>query len=152
MNTTSKLRLVPVAVLIGLMQFACGDGPTSPPLPTRAVVTRGTFSLSDLATARAILGTPDFAVAPFTTSAAGNLDVIVDWTSTSNDVDIAILRGNCSIDQVRAAQCSTVIESTSLSKPERLSSASFATGSYTLLILNYGPGRESGTYEVGLTR
>jgi hypothetical protein len=93
------------------------------------------------------------AFVPFTTSAQGTLDITVDWTFASNDVDLYVERGECTCDLALANTCQDVTGSDSTTaKPERLTVPNFSAGSYTLVVANAGPERESASYEVGLTR
>jgi hypothetical protein len=95
----------------------------------------------------------DMWATPIQTNVTGDLEVTVDWTSGNNDVDIAIVRGNCTPQQGLANACGVPLaESTSTTaKPERATARGVAAGAYTLLIANWGPGQESGTLQVFLT-
>ena len=151
------------AVLLVVGLGACGGGSSSPsapsatpvPTPTRTLVGQGQFQLTDSASAIRQLGTPDLAVQVFTLGAAGTVDVSVDWTFRSNDIDIAILRGSCNLNQLAAGLCNTTPLVQSLSttaKPETLS-ARLDAGDYTLVILsNVGNSQESGNFQVFVTR
>jgi len=127
---------------------------SSTPLPQRRQVTSGTFQLTDPTTAFLSTGgllNTDFAVVPFTVSAAGTLDASVNWTFASNDIDIVIVQGNCTLDQVIADACGTeLVTGTSVTKPETVRTT-VSSGPHTLVIINLGPAAESGTYEVFLT-
>jgi hypothetical protein len=151
-----------VVLLAGL--YGCGGGgggtiaaPTAPAAPTttRTLVGQGTFSLADASTSIRAIGIPDVAGVPFQLGAAGTVDVSVDWTFRSNDVDVAILRGSCNSNQVIAGQCGTqaVVQSLSTTaKPETLN-VRLDAGNYTLAILsNVGDGAESGTFAIFVTR
>ena len=89
---------------------------------------------------------------PFTTSRTGLLEATVDWTFAANDVDVALVRGDCTFDQFEAAQCPILAFSVSTTaKPERIRSDGAAAGSYTLFFDNSGPGNESVSFQVVLT-
>jgi len=89
---------------------------------------------------------------PFTTSRTGALDATVDWSSATNDVDVALVRGDCSFEQFTAQQCTVLAFSVSLTaKPEKVRVDNAAAGSYTLFIENTGPGDERLGYQVVLT-
>jgi hypothetical protein len=89
---------------------------------------------------------------PFSTTAAGRLDVTVDWTFATNDVDVYLVRGACVFEQFVANQCAVATFSESASaKPERLTLSGAAAGSYELLIGNRGPTDESVAFQVVLT-
>src|SRR5262245_31498805 len=82
---------------------ACGGGdgvtnptpsPTPPPAPVQTVVGQGNFSIA----------APDpqysyFVRRSISTSAAGALDVTVDWTHATNTVWMYLSEGECSADQ-----------------------------------------------------
>jgi hypothetical protein len=152
-----------VVLMAGL--FGCGGGgggtvsapsaPAAPPAPTRTLVGQGTFTLADASSSIRAIGIPDVAGVPFQIGASGTVDISVDWTFRSNDVDVAILRGNCNSNQVIAGQCGTqaVVQSLSTTaKPETLN-VRLDAGNYTLAILsNVGDSAESGTFAIFVTR
>ena len=75
-----------------------------------------------------------------------------DWTFATNDVDVAIARGDCTFDQFEAAQCEILAMTISTTtKPERASVPSAAVGTYTLFVANFGPTAESISYQIVLT-
>jgi hypothetical protein len=89
---------------------------------------------------------------PIVTTAAGRLDVTVDWTFASNDIDVLIARGACSFDQFDNGQCNIAAFSISTTaKPERISVSGAAAGLYTLFVENFGPGDDSASYQVVLS-
>ena len=89
---------------------------------------------------------------PFTTSRTGLLEATVDWTFAANDVDVALVRGDCTFEQFEAIQCPVLAFSVSTTaKPERIRSDGAAAGSYTLFVENAGPGDESVSFQVVLT-
>jgi hypothetical protein len=130
----------------------CGKNPTGPgcippvtvpptTLPPPAVVSQGATTLA-----------VDFALrVPFTTTQAGRLDVTADWTFVTNDVDVYLMRGNCTFDQFNAAACDVATFSVSeTAKPEKVRLTGAAAGSYTLFIGNVGPTDEAVSYQVVL--
>jgi hypothetical protein len=120
--------------------------PAAPPAAVAAVVTQGSVA--------GLLVSAGVSTPPFTTTAAGKLDVNVDWTFVRNDVDIYIVRGGtaCSAELFNADQCDFVAFSdNAIAKPERLSVPALAAGTYTLLIINWGPDPESVSYQALLT-
>jgi hypothetical protein len=89
---------------------------------------------------------------PFTTTRAGTIEATVDWTFATNDVDLALVRGDCSFDQFVSQQCTVLVFSVSTTaKPERIRTENAAAGTYTLFIENTGPGDESLSFQVVLT-
>jgi hypothetical protein len=154
-----RMGLVALALALGLP--ACGGGGgggttgANPPPPQRVRTSfgSGSFQLGSLSEAQSSGLNKDFFVVPFSTNVAGDVEAVVDWTFNANDVDIGIMRGDCTVNGVLAGRCSTVVESLSVTaKPERVTATNLAAGSYTLLIVNEGPGRESGTYQMFITQ
>src|SRR5688572_12660501 len=105
----SGLALLPgLAVIMTVSMLpGCGSNtptpvasptPTPPPPVTQSIVASGGGSLPLLV----------LAPTPFTTGAAGTLDVTVDWTFATNNVDIYLARGGCSFDQFVTNQCNVV--------------------------------------------
>ena len=141
-------------VLTGLaltVLSACGGdpvvGPTPPPPPPPppapvVLIQQPGFSLDAEFMARRM----------FTTNRAGALEATADWTFATNDVDVAIARGDCTFDQFEAAQCEILAMTISTTtKPERASVPSAAVGTYTLFVANFGPTAESISYQIVLT-
>ena len=121
-----------------------GPTPTPPPTPPPPVVV---IQQQGFALQVEFLGRR-----PFTTTRAGALEAIADWTFATNDVDVAITRGDCSFDQFEAAQCEILAMTISTTtKPERANVQSAAVGTYTLFVANFGPTAESISYQVVLT-
>lgn len=72
-----------------------------------------------------------YAVGTFTTTSTARLEVTVDWTFATNNIDVYVARGGpCTVDQVNQKTClfATFSESTS-AKPERLT-ISLEAGTY----------------------
>lgn len=148
-----RRRLVSLGVLVAssLMPYCGGGGsgpPTSPntptptPAPVTTVVSQGSGSLP----------VNNLGAVNFTISAAGRVDVTVDWTFAANDVDIGVFNGTCTATQLVAGSCAPVTVSDSVNKPERISLANAAAGNYTLGVENVGPSDESVSWQVTLTR
>jgi uncharacterized protein YfaP (DUF2135 family) len=140
-----SLRLVLAAAV--LLAPACGsDGPTTPPAtvppaPTTTVVAQGSGAVP-FAELRSV---------QFTTAASGRLEVVVDWTFASNDVDMVLVKGTCTDAEIFDGRCDAKALATAESataKPERLSAAGTTAGTYTLYVANFGPGDESISYQV----
>jgi hypothetical protein len=136
-----------------LVMPACGGGsdtpntPTPvttppPPPPAPTVVRQGAGPIP-----AETVGFVDF-----TTTLPGRLDVTVDWTFATNDVDIFIVRGSCTDDQLRNDTCPFLAMATSeTAKPERLSVPNAAAGLYTLYVANFGSSDESVAFQAVLT-
>jgi hypothetical protein len=137
-----------MAVLIGGLVAGCSRDtvttpPPPPPAPVTTVVAQG--SLSGLA--------PDgAALATFTIDRAGTLEVVLDWTLASNNLDLVLARGECTPEQLVALQCDVAaIGSSTTAKPERVSVSNAGAGGYTLFVANRGPSAESFSFQVLLT-
>ena len=130
---------------------ACGGSSPSTPTPTPTpvptppppqVLVQGGDTLEAEFTGRL----------PFTTTRAGMLEATVDWTYATNDLDVALVQGDCSFEQAAAAQCTVLaISESTTAKPEKITANSAAAGTYTLFIENTGPGDESISFQVVLT-
>lgn len=156
---------VAVALAVSVSLGGCGgsgSSPTSTPTPTpppvRTVIAQGNFSgLQPVDPSAADF--EDFYLLFFVTNQAGTLDITVDWTFDSNDVDFALIRG--SLEQVLLPACEDidspdcpielVATAESLAKPETLTISNLAAGSYVVLVVNLGTTNESGVITVGLT-
>jgi hypothetical protein len=144
------LSLAMSAVLIGLLVAYGGSSPTAPPTPAPpppppppSVVSTGQGAMDANFVGRA---------APFATSLTGTLEVTVDWAFATNDIDVFLARGDCTPQQFVATQCNIGALSTSASaKPESVQLTGAAPGTYTLLLGNVGPDRESLSWQVVLT-
>lgn len=148
-SANRKGRVLATA-LVALFAACGGDGgmttpsvPTAAPAPPAPVV---------VAQSSGSLPARYLAMIPFTTTQTGTIDVTVDWTFASNDVDVYLARGACSFEEFVALQCQLVAFSEStVAKPEKLSVPNAVAGGYTLLIGNLGPGDESVAFQVVLT-
>jgi hypothetical protein len=151
----SLLRAIAVGCVLSLPGCGGGGGgsptgPTTPPAPAMTVVAQGTFRVASVTKATDVCDILFFV--PFTTSSAGRLDVTVDWSHATNDIDIFIEGGACTCTLAVAGQCTDLLDSQSATaKPETLSSSNLAAGSYTLVIGNAGASTEVGSYQVVLT-
>jgi hypothetical protein len=132
---------------------ACGGGGggggggsvAGPTTPTRQIVTQQTWT--------ADFGDVLQADVTITGSGAGTLDATVQWTFATNDVDLVATSTTCSPAAFITDACTLLAEASSTTaKPERISFSVTGGSSYRIWIVNFGPGAESGTLEVGLTR
>jgi hypothetical protein len=86
---------------------------------------------------------------PFTTTQAGTLDITLDWTFAANDLDIVLVRGDCSFDDFIAELCPAIASSFSTTaKPEKVRFPGAAAGAYTFFVGNNGPADESASYQI----
>lgn len=140
--STLGLSLVLAAGLAG-----CGgdDGPTT---PSTSTLTSGSFSGLQAGTFRAF---------DFSASGSGTVLANAIWTSSANDVDLFVVGGTtCSTvasnGRPSGSGCTILCEDVRVGGTTASCSLSATSGSARLFIVNLGPGTESGTYQVTLTR
>jgi hypothetical protein len=153
-------RMAVLALAVALP--ACGGGgggggnntpSTLPPAPVRTQILGGGFTLASVADANRAGFAIDIGTTPLVISGGGTLEIIADWTFASNDVDIIVYSSSCTSDQAVRNQCPIANRTTSTTtKPERLTITGVPSGTFALGFANYGPGAESGSYQVFLTR
>jgi hypothetical protein len=90
----------------------------------------------------------------FTTAKAGTVEVTVDWTFASNDIDVFVAKGNepCTLASFNDRSCGFIgkAESTS-AKPETVTIPNVAAGQYTLYVANFGSTNDSVACHIVLT-
>jgi len=152
MGTTNPLRRFALAAALTTTLGGCGGGssPSSPtPTPTPAPTTPPPVVV--LQATGSVVKSGFVNWINFTTTRAGAIDATVDWTFTTNDVDVVITRGSCNYDQLAANQCNIAGFSVSeTAKPEKVTLASTEAGTYTLFVENTGDKDESVSYQVVL--
>ena len=117
--------------------------PTPPPPPVTRVVAEGAF---------AGLGRFILAEVPFSTPERGDIAVTVDWTFETDDVDIFLVKGSCTVDEFNNGTCLfETLSTSSTAKPEMLSLSGAEAADYSLYIGNRGPDEEAVSYVVTLT-
>ena len=146
-----------IGLVIGLVisLTGCGGGgggpaapstpaPTPAPPPVVTVIAQGSSALDSKVIAPVV----------FTTTATGTLDMTVDWTFASNDVDIFLARGSepCTLATFNNRTCGFIAteESTTM-KPSKLRAPSLAAGTYSLYVANFGDTDESIAWQFLLT-
>jgi hypothetical protein len=136
-----------VIVLLAASMTACGDdssaptAPTPPPAPSPSTI-QGSVSLAAF----------QFAVINLVVDRAGTLSSRVDWASSNNDIDTAVIRGRCSVTQILSeapgcTEAATVAIDETTTRPSVLS-PSVQPGDHTLIIFNFGPGTETASYSL----
>jgi hypothetical protein len=139
---------------------ACGGGgsstsasalPVTPPAPTETLVAQGNFALMNGLQAFNRLGRFDVEVVPFSTTRAGALHVVVDYTHAGSEILPLLFKGACSEELAAAFKCELVDAVPTRAKPYLLDAASLPAGSYTLAIQNLSLQAESGLYRATLT-
>ena len=141
MTWMSGPRVAILLVIVAGTLTGCGGGsPTTPSSAPSAI--QGTIAL----------GVFQFAVVHFSVDRAGTLSSRVDWSNSTNDIDTALLRGRCTVDQVlgEAPGCNeaaAVVSDDSVNKPSVFSPA-VQSGDHTLIIFNWGPGADTSSYRL----
>jgi len=83
---------------------------------------------------------------------SGTLDVTARWTSAANDLNVYLTSSNCTVtSDLVGGRCLVWASSRTRAMPERFNYDVLA-GDYQVWVVNFGPGPESGTLEVGITR
>lgn len=133
---------------------APAPSPTPSPTPTPTPApTPTTTSTSVVGAGSSSLAVSTVLSVPFTTSAVGTIGATVDWTFSSNDVDLFLTRGTspCTVAQFNSSQCPFLDSATSAStKPETVSAPDLTAGAYTVYIANFGPTQESVGFQITL--
>ena len=154
MKETPTSQALAGAVALALLLGGCG-GPhcSKNPAPPECLVPPPLWpygktliaegSLSRLAPYR-------LAAVPFRIPTLGLLDATVDWTLTTDNVDVYVVLGSCPVDQFNTCRFVAYSESTS-AKPELVGVSELRAGEYTLFIGNRGPDEESVSYQIFLT-
>lgn len=138
----STFRLAALAAIATLC-VQCGGssaGPTG--LSNAPSVVQGSAQLSPF----------QFALINFRVDSGGTLTARIDWGNANNDIDTALLRGRCSVNQILSeapgcTETATIASDESFAKPSALSTAVQA-GDYTLVIFNFGPGSDNAGYRL----
>ncbi len=142
-----RLLVVTAAVMVACVALGlagCGGSSSSPSSPSaQPQLIEGTISL--------LAGGID--VVNFTATRAGTLSASVNWTSAENDVDIFLVKANCSLANL-VAEAAGCAESDTVASDERLVmpavfSIAVTTGPYTLILSNFfSSASESATYRL----
>jgi hypothetical protein len=137
--------LVAVVLLPGCGGSGGGGGGdvTGPGTPGRTVLFEDTWALGPL----------EYIPLEADLNVSGTLDVTVDWTFATNDVDVVMTNASCTDEMFSVGQCSFLGSALSTTlKPERFTAEVTAGGSYVIWVVNVGPDRESGSIVVGITQ
>ena len=141
-----RLLVVMAAVMVACVALAsagCGGSPSSASAQPQLI--EGTITL--------LAGETD--VVNFTATRAGTLSASVDWTTPGGDVDIYLLKANCSLANLYAevAGCreSDVVASDEGFVRPAVFSTAVTTGQYTLVLFNMGSVSASATYRLEIS-
>jgi hypothetical protein len=109
------------------------------------------FTLIPVPVANTEHRTDDIALVPFTTATGGNLEVDADWTSAADNIQLVLFRGDCTLQDAVQNACDQIVAARAMVKPQQLLEPSLPPGTYTIMVINEGPGDESGTMTAKLT-
>jgi len=141
-----RVGMTLLLAVLGITFSSCGGGgssSTGPSTPSRTIVGTRSFSLAVLDAA--------FIDVSITGSGSGTLDATANWTFSSDDIDIYVTSTGCS--DIFLGGCSIQAQANSATtKPERVTLGVTAGSNYRIWVVNFGPGFETGTLEVGLTK
>ncbi len=149
---TTRVRRALAAALAAALSGCGGDGATGPDTPERRSIGTGTITVQGTVVAAENGFNADVATGPLVLGEGGHLEVIADWTSAENNVDIFLYLGTCTAEEARDNACAIANRTESTTrKPERLSVIGVPPGRYSIGFANFGPTAESGTFEAFLT-
>ena len=139
-----------LALALAVLLPACGGDsvttpptPPPPPAPVTNVIGEGSYDG---------LEPQGATVANFTTTQAGDLEIVLDWTLAENDLDALLIRGECTPEDPIALQCDVgAIADSTTDKPERLGISNAPVGTYTFFVINLGASTESYSFQILLT-
>jgi hypothetical protein len=80
----------------------------------------------------------------FQVPGAGKLSVVVDWSSATDDIDVYLTNPACDTAALVAGLCKILGKDDSNAKPATVTLSTGVTA-YRVLVVNRGPGKESGT-------
>ncbi len=154
MSTRSRAGARMAALALAAILPACGsDEPTTPTTPARTQIGGGTFNVVGTVEAIQLGYNADIAAGSFPIAEGGTVEILADWTSPANNIDIFFYIGACTSEQARSNVCAIANRTTSTTtKPERLNIIGVPAGNYSLGFGNFGPTAESGSFQVFLTR
>ena len=144
-----------VGSALALSLAGCGgsnDGPTAAPTPvptpTPTLCTQTNVAQDAGGIPGRTLVYDDFSVPD-----SGRLDVTMDWTNASSQVGFYLVPVNtCTLEEFNANTCTFLIESETMVKPRKISTANFAAGNYRWMVANYSEGDESVSLQIVLSK
>ena len=146
-------RVAALALAVFLPACGSSDEPTTPTTPTRTQIGGGTFNVVGTVEANQAGYNADIAAGSFPIANPGTVEILADWTSPGNNIDIFFYIGACTSEQARSNACAISNRTTSTTtKPERLNIIGVPAGNYSLGFANFGPTPETGSFQVFLTR
>jgi hypothetical protein len=157
MNTRGAGRtgawMVSLALAAVLPACGSGDAGTTPATPERTRIAAGTFNVVGTEEAAQNGLVVDIGSGPIGVPNSGTVEIVADWTSPSNNIDIYFFLGSCVSAQAVRGDCTIANRSSSTTtKPERLTIFGVPAGNYSVGFANLGLTNETGSFEVFLTR
>ena len=147
---TPRFLAICSAIALALMLPACGGSST--PTTTTPTTTLPPCTQATLFQGPGSVPSSTLVSLTFSTSAAGRVDVILDWTFTSSTIGVYLVPANsCSVDQFNARSCNFLFRSESGAKPRKVSASNVAAGSYDVLVANFSSQDESASLQVILS-
>lgn len=139
-------RTVGGAALVGLFFNSACTNPSQPEsVPQPAILHTGTCSP---------LPANDICNGEFLSFAPGTLRITVDWTSSTDSIQVFLSQGRpCAVSQINSGHCTFLAMTPpgTTPKPKILTVPNLLAGTYTLYIGNLGPRSESVSDQVTLT-
>jgi hypothetical protein len=144
-STTRLASVLAASLALAAGSAGCGSSSVAnfPPKVITSVVYESSVPFADLQRFQVVAN--DFTVP------AGNLQITVDWSSPTDDLDIVLSNPACDTLAFAAGVCKVLGSERTNVKPERLSMTTTATA-YRLFVVNLGPQAESGTVVVRVTQ
>jgi hypothetical protein len=111
------------------------------------------FNLIAVAVANSENRSDDVALVPFTTATGGTLQVDADWVSAADNVQLVLFGGDCTLQDAVRNLCdkNQIAAARGMVKPQQLIQPGLAPGTYTIMVIDFGPGSETGTMTATIT-
>jgi len=142
---STKLAVMVAVLGVAALTAGCSGGNSAnfPPTVTTTTVFESAVPFTGLSRFQTFA--TDFTVPD------GTLQITVDWSSATDDLDIVLSNPACDIVAFASGLCKVLASERTNVKPEHISMATTAT-SYRLFVVNMGPQAESGTVTVKVTQ
>jgi len=148
MTLVKRSGALAVALATSLSFSACGSGSGPGPTPVSQPPAPQRTSLGSGSAPGLGVYPDDYLRVLITVAQAGTLELSADWTFASDSVGIFLGQGDC----LNNLSCPNLGQNIGTSKPKALTVPNVQPGTYSFLIVNYGPRTESVSYQVFLTR
>jgi hypothetical protein len=110
------------------------------------------FSLIPVPIANQEHSPDDILLVPFAATSAGNLEVEADWMSAADHIRLVLFTGTCTIQEAMNNQCdpNQIGVADQMVKPQILTFPNLPPGTYTAMVIDFGPNNESGKVTISL--